>query len=117
MTDILQTIRAVEGVAGARFRDDNRGVIVLCRKDTDRHAVREICDDNNMALVIESVEVEISPEEAEIANLPQMIRFTVICLIATVLGYVVQAIVGESEVYYWWPFFIIAMIFGIRFYF
>ena len=112
MTDILQTIRALDGVAGARFRDDNRGVIVLCRKDTDRHAVREICDDNNMALVIESVEVEISPEEAEIANLPQMIRFTVICLIATVLGYVVQAVVGVAEVYYWWPFFIIAMIFG-----
>ena len=112
MTDILQTIRALDGVAGARFRDDNRGVIVLCRKDTDRHAVRTICDDNNMALVIESVEGEISPEEAEIANLPQMIRFTVICLIATVLGYVVQAIVGEAEVYYWWPFFIIAMIFG-----
>lgn len=112
MTDILQTIRALDGVAGARFRDDNRGVIVLCRKDTDRHAVRTICDDNNMALVIESVEVEISPEEAEIANLPQMIRFTVICLIATVLGYVVQAVVGVAEVYYWWPFFIIAMIFG-----
>ena len=112
MTDILQTIRTLDGVAGARFRDDNRGVIVLCRKDTDRHAVRTICDDNNMALVIESVEVEISPEEAEIANLPQMIRFTVICLIATVLGYVVQAVVGVAEVYYWWPFFIIAMIFG-----
>jgi Cd2+/Zn2+-exporting ATPase len=112
MTDILQTIRAIEGVAGARFRDDNRGVIVLCRKDTDRHAVRQICDENNMALVIESVEVEISPEEAEIANLPQMIRFTVICFIALGLGYVVQAVVGEAEVYYWWPFFIIAMIFG-----
>jgi hypothetical protein len=52
MTDILQTIRALDGVAGARFRDDNRGVIVLCRKDTDRHAVRAICDDNNMALVM-----------------------------------------------------------------
>ncbi|RLT33116.1 MAG: heavy metal translocating P-type ATPase [Chloroflexi bacterium] len=112
MTDILQTIRALDGVAGARFRDDNRGVIVLCRKDTDRHAVRAICDDNNMALVIESVEVEISPEEAEIANLPQMIRFTVICLIATVLGYVVKYVVGDDQVYYWWPFFIIAMIFG-----
>ena len=112
MTDILQTIRALDGVAGARFRDDNRGVIVLCRKDTDRHAVRAICDDNNMALVIESVEVEISPEEAEIANLPQMIRFTVICLIATVLGYVVKYVVGDDQVYYWWPFFIVAMIFG-----
>ena len=112
MTDILQTIRALDGVAGARFREDNRGVIVLCRKDTDRHAVRAICDDNNMALVIESVEVEISPEEAEIANLPQMIRFTVICLIATVLGYVVKYVVGDDQVYYWWPFFIIAMIFG-----
>jgi Cd2+/Zn2+-exporting ATPase len=112
MTDILQTIRALDGVAGARFRDDNRGVIVLCRKDTDRHAVRAICDDNNMALVIESVEVEISPEEAEIANLPQMIRFTVICLIATVLGYVVKYVVGDDQVNYWWPFFIVAMIFG-----
>jgi Cd2+/Zn2+-exporting ATPase len=112
MTDILQTIRALDGVAGARFREDNRGVIVLCRKDTDRHAVRAICDDNNMALVIESVEVEISPEEAEIANLPQMIRFTVICLIATVLGYVVKYVVGDDQVYYWWPFFIVAMIFG-----
>ncbi|MFN7471102.1 MAG: HAD-IC family P-type ATPase, partial [Roseiflexaceae bacterium] len=112
MTDILQTIRALDGVAGARFREDNRGVIVLCRKDTDRHAVRAICDDNNMALVIESVEVEISPEEAEIANLPQMIRFTVICLIATVLGYVVKYVVGDDQVNYWWPFFIVAMIFG-----
>ncbi len=112
MTDILQSIRALDGVAGARFREDNAGVIVLCRKDTDRHALREICDDNNMALVIESVEVEISPEEAEIANLPRMIWFTGICLVATALGYVVKYLVGEDATLYWWPFFIVGMIFG-----
>jgi len=110
--DMLQSIRALDGVAGARFREGGNGVIVLCRKDTDRHALRAICDANNMALEIESVEVEISPEEAEIADLPRMIRFTVICLVATILGYAVKYFVGEEATLYWWPFFIIAMIFG-----
>ena len=61
MTDILQTIRALDGVAGARFRDDKRGVIVLCRKDTDRHAVRQICDENNMALVMNNMRMALMP--------------------------------------------------------
>lgn len=110
--EILQEIRALDGVAGVRMRDDGAGVIVVCRKDTDRHALRDLCDANNLALEIEAVEAEISPEEAEIADLPRMIRFTAICLVATVLGYVVKYFVGEDQPVYWWPFFIIGMVFG-----
>lgn len=110
--DVLQALRAVAGVAGARLRDDGTGVIVACRKDTDRHALRAICDDNNLALELEAIEAELSPEEAEIADLPRMIRYTAICLVATLLGYGAQAWFGIDQPLYWWPFFIVAMVFG-----
>lgn len=111
MTDVLVQIREVNGVAGVKLRDDTQGVVVQCRADADRHAIRRICDQANLALTIESVDVGLTPEEEEIADLPKMIRFTSICLVATVAGWILQEISGVP-VWVVWGVFVVAYVFG-----
>lgn len=111
MLDILVLIREVNGVAGAKLQDDGQGVVVQCRADADRHAIREICDRANLALTIEPVDVGLTPEEEEIADLPKMIRFTVICLIATTAGWTLQEISGVP-IWLVWGVFGVAYVFG-----
>lgn len=86
--ETLQTIRALPGVAGVKYAVTGRGVVVQCRGDADVRALRAIADAAQMSLVVEHVDTEITPEEAEIADLPRMIQFTVTCLVATVLGWI-----------------------------
>ncbi|MFN5058759.1 MAG: heavy metal translocating P-type ATPase [Chloroflexota bacterium] len=111
MADVLLQIREVNGVAGAKLRDDGQGVIVQCRADANRHEIREICDKANLALTIESVDVGLTPEEEEIADLPKMIRFTTICLVTTVAGWILNEVGGVPS---WivWGVFVVAYIFG-----
>lgn len=111
MTDVLVQIREVNGVAGVKLRDDTQGVVVQCRADANRHAIRQICDQANLALTIESVDVGLTPEEEEIADLPKMIRFTSICLVATVAGWILQEISGVP-VWVVWGVFLVAYVFG-----
>lgn len=111
MSDVLMRIREINGVAGVKLRDDGLGVVVQCRADVHRHALREICDQANLALTIESVDVGMTPEEEEIADLPKMIRFTVICLIATATGWILQEISG-IPVWLVWGIFTVAYLFG-----
>ncbi|MEY3989474.1 MAG: hypothetical protein RI985_555 [Chloroflexota bacterium] len=111
MTDVLVQIREVNGVAGVKLRDDTQGVVVQCRADANRHAIRRICDQANLALTIESVDVGLTPEEEEIADLPKMIRFTSICLVATVAGWILQEISGVP-VWVVWGVFLVAYVFG-----
>jgi Zn2+/Cd2+-exporting ATPase len=111
MTDVLVQIREVNGVAGVKLRDDAQGVVVQCRADADRHAIRRICDQANLALTIESVDVGLTPEEEEIADLPTMIRFTAICLVATVAGWILQEISGVP-IWVVWGVFLVAYVFG-----
>lgn len=111
MSDILLQIREVNGVAGVKRNDCNNGVIVQCRADADRHVIRTICDQANLALTIESIDAALTPEEEEIAELPKMIRYTVICLIATVIGWVIQAISG-TPAWLVWGVFAVAYGFG-----
>ena len=111
MTDVLVQIREVNGVAGVKLRADTQGVVVQCRADADRHAIRRICDQANLALTIESVDVGLTPEEEEIADLPKMIRFTSICLVATVAGWILQEISGVP-VWVVWGVFLVAYVFG-----
>ena len=81
LDETFQLIRALPGVAGVKSTTNDHGVVVQCRSDANVVSLRQICDNANLALVIEHVEAEITPEEAEIADLPQMIRFTITCLI------------------------------------
>ncbi len=111
MADILVQIREVNGVAGVKLREDGKGVVVQCRADANRHAIRNICDQANLALTIESVEVSLTPEEEEIADLPKMIRFTTICLVTTTAGWVLQEMTGVPS-WLLWSVFAIAYIFG-----
>lgn len=111
MSDVLTLIREVNGVAGVKLRDDGLGVVVQCRTDVHRHALREICDHANLALTIESVDVGMTPEEEEIADLPKMIRYTVICLIATATGWILQEISG-IPIWLVWSIFTVAYVFG-----
>ncbi|MFZ9857082.1 MAG: heavy metal translocating P-type ATPase [Roseiflexaceae bacterium] len=109
--DVLVQIREINGVAGVKLSDDGQGVIVQCRADVDRHAIRKICDNANLALKIESVDVRLTPEEEEIADLPKMMRFTTICLVATTAGWILQEVSGVP-VWLVWGVFVIAYIFG-----
>lgn len=92
--ELLQQIRSLPGVAGARIDDGNRSVTVIAGENVDRYALRQLCDAANMALRIEHVAVTRTPEEEEIAQLPRMIAFTVICLVATIAGWVLQEVAG-----------------------
>ncbi|MFN5933385.1 MAG: HAD-IC family P-type ATPase, partial [Roseiflexaceae bacterium] len=88
--ETLQTIRALAGVAGVKYASAGRGVVVQCRGDTDMRALRAVADHAGLSVVVEHIDAEITPEEAEIADLPRMIPFTVICVIATILGWVLD---------------------------
>lgn len=88
--ETLQTIRALPGVAGVKYTTTGRGVVVLCRGDADVRALRAVTDTANLSLVVEHVDAEITPEEAEIADLPRMIQFTLICFVATILGWICE---------------------------
>jgi Cd2+/Zn2+-exporting ATPase len=111
MSDVLVQIREVNGVAGVKLRDDNQGVVVQCRVDANLHTIRKICDQANLALTIESVDISLTPEEEEIADLPQMVWFTSICLVATVAGWILQDMSG-IPIWLVWGVFVIAYIFG-----
>jgi Cd2+/Zn2+-exporting ATPase len=111
MSDVLLQIREVNGVAGVKLNRNNDGVIVQCRADADRHTIRTICDQANLALTIESVEVALTPEEEEIAELSKMIRYTVICLIATLIGWIIQEI-SSTPIWLVWGVFVVAYGFG-----
>jgi len=111
MSDVLVQIREVNGVAGVKLRDDGQGVVVQCRVDANLHTIRKICDQANLALTIESVDISLTPEEEEIADLPQMVRFTSICLVATVAGWILQDMSG-IPMWLVWGVFVIAYIFG-----
>jgi len=111
MSDVLVQIREVNGVAGVKLRDDGQGVVVQCRVDANLHTIRKICDQANLALTIESVDISLTPEEEEIADLPQMVRFTSICLVATVAGWILQDMSG-IPIWLVWGVFVIAYIFG-----
>lgn len=88
--ETLQTIRALPGVAGVKYTATGRGVVVQCRGDADVRALRGIADTAGLSLAVEHVDAEITPEEAEIADLPRMIQFTVTCLVTTILGWVLE---------------------------
>ena len=88
--ETLQSIRALAGVAGVKYAPTGRGVIVQCRGDADVRSLRSVADTAGLSLVVEHVDAEVTPEEAEIADLPRMIQFTVTCLIATILGWVLE---------------------------
>lgn len=111
MDETFQLIRALPGVAGVKSTTNGHGVIVQCRSDVNVISLREVCDTANLALVIEHVEAEITPEEAEIADLPQMIWFTITCLIATAIGWILD---GRETLSFWIPaaFYIVAYGFG-----
>lgn len=111
LDETLQLIRAVAGVASVKLTTSGYGVVVQCRSDVNVVALRQVCDDAKLALVIDHVEAEITPEEAEIADLPQMIRFTIICLVAMTLGWVLE---GRTNISIWIPavFYVIAYGFG-----
>lgn len=111
MSDVLVKIREVNGVAGVKLQDDGQGVVVQCRADANRHTIREICDQANVALVIESVDAGLTPEEEEIADLPKMIRYTVICLVTTTIGWIMQEVMGDLNLWVW-GVFMIAYVFG-----
>jgi Cd2+/Zn2+-exporting ATPase len=98
-------------VAGVKSTTNGHGVVVQCRSDVNIASLRQVCDNANLALVIEHVEAEITPEEAEIADLPQMIRFTITCLIATAIGWILD---GRANISFWIPaaFYIVAYGFG-----
>lgn len=111
LDETFQLIRDLPGVAGVKSTTNGHGVIVQCRSDANVVSLREVCDNANLALVIEHVEAEITPEEAEIADLPQMIRFTITCLIATILGWVLD---DRANISFWIPaaFYLVAYVFG-----
>ena len=109
--ELLQQIRSLPGVAGARIDDVGRSVTVIAGEDVDRYALRQLCDAANLALRIEHVAVARTPEEEEIAQLPRMVTFTVICLITTIAGWVLQEMTGVPA---WLATvsFVVAYVFG-----
>jgi Cd2+/Zn2+-exporting ATPase len=111
LDETFQLIRALPGVAGVKSTTNDHGVVVQCRSDANVVSLRQICDNANLALVIEHVEAEITPEEAEIADLPQMIRFTIICLIATAIGWILD---DRANISFWIPaaLYVVAYGFG-----
>ena len=111
LDETFQRIRALPGVAGVKTTTTGDGVVVQCRSDANVASLRQLCDTANLALVIEHVDTEITPEEAEIADLPQMIRFTITCLIATAIGWMLD---GREQISFWIPafFYIVAYGFG-----
>ncbi len=108
--ETLQSIRALTGVAGVKYASTGRGVVVQCRGDADIRMLRTIADQAGLSLVVEHVDAEITPEEAEIADLPRMIQFTVTCLISTVLGWVLAELSGV-------PWYIPAICFTVAYLF
>ena len=92
--ELLQQIRSLPGVAGARVDEVTRSITVLAGEDVNRYALRQLCDAANLALRIEPVAVARTPEEEEIAQLPRMVAFTVICLVTTIAGWVLQEVAG-----------------------
>lgn len=109
--EILQEVRSLTGVAGARLSDDMRTLTVLARSDVNRYELRRLSDAANVALIIEHVDSERTPEEEEIADLPKMVWFTSICLVTTIAGWVLQEIAGVSA---WLPIvsYVLAYVFG-----
>jgi Cd2+/Zn2+-exporting ATPase len=109
--EILQEVRSLTGVAGARLSDDMRTLTVLARADVNRYELRRLSDAANVALIIEHVDSERTPEEEEIADLPKMVWFTSICLVTTIAGWVLQEIAGVSA---WLPIvsYVLAYVFG-----
>jgi Zn2+/Cd2+-exporting ATPase len=111
LDETFQLIRDLPGVAGVKSTTNGHGVIVQCRSDVNVVSLREVCDNANLALVIEHVEAEITPEEAEIADLPRMIWFTITCLVATALGWILD---DRANISFWIPaaLYIVAYGFG-----
>ena len=109
--ELLQQIRSLPGVAGARVDEVTRSITVLAGEDVNRYALRQLCDAANLALRIEPVAVARTPEEEEIAQLPRMVAFTVICLVTTIAGWVLQEVAGVSG---WLAVvsFVLAYVFG-----